>query len=141
VPASELNIIVPTNFKLERARYYSRPCALIYGVSLLVIAFLCFMGFAWFTTKLLLTLDSSHGYPAIGLLLGFVLARLLAFLYNRHLKCNLCHGTVLDENRCQKHAKATRLPGLSYPAATVIKVICTGGFRCMYCGTLYRLKK
>jgi hypothetical protein len=133
--------MVPTNFKLERARYYSRPHAVIYGVSLLVIAFLCFIGFAWFTTWLLFTGDISHGYPALGLLLGFGLARLLAFLNNRHLKCNLCHGTVLDANRCQKHAKATRMPGLSYPAATVVKVICTGGFRCMYCGTLYRLKK
>lgn len=141
VPASEVHVPVTTNPKLERARYYPRPGLVVYGASLLVAAFVCFMGFAWFTTELLLSGERLHGYAALVSFLGFGLARLLAFLNNRHLNCNLCHGTILHEKRCRKHAKANRIPGLSHRAATVVKVLCSGGFRCMYCGTLYRLKK
>jgi len=141
VPASEVHVPVTTNPKHERARFFPRPRAAVYGASLLVIAFLCFMGFAWFTTGLVFSGDRTHGYAALALFLGFGLARLLAFLNNRHLNCTLCHGTILHEKRCRKHAKATRIPGLSHRAATVVKVLSTGGFRCMYCGTLYRIKK
>jgi len=99
------------------------------------------MGFAWLTTELLLSGERTHGYAALASFIGFRLARLLAFLNNRHLNCHLCKGTILHEKRCRKHANANRIPGLSHRAATFVKVLSTGGFRCMYCGTLYRTKK
>ncbi len=141
VPASEVRVPASESSKLERARYHPRSGAVAYGAALLFVAFICFMGFSWFTGELLLSGDPTHGYAALSLLVGFGLARLLAFLNNRHLHCNLCHGTILHEKRCRKHASATRIPGLSHRAATVVRVLCTGGFRCMYCGTLYRMKK
>lgn len=114
---------------------------MVYGALLLFTAFVAFIGFAWFAGELLLTGERMCGFLALGSLGVFGSARVLAFLNNRHLTCTLCHGTLLHEKRCRKHAGATRIPGLSYRAATVVKTLFTGGFRCMYCGTHYRLKK
>ncbi len=132
-------IAVPA--RQRRARHYPRAWSVVWGAFLLLLAFLSFLGFAWFTGKLLLTGDRLSGFIALGLLTVFAGARLLAFLNNRHLSCKLCHGPLLRERRCRMHPKATRIPGLSYRAATVVAALFTGGFRCMYCGTPYRIKK
>jgi len=141
VPASSVQVPVPAPARTRRSRHHPRSLAIACGACLLFLAFACFIGFAWFTGELILSGDRSHGILALSLLAGFGLARLLAFLNNRHLSCTLCHGTLLHEKRCRKHADATRIPGLSYRAATALRVLCTGSFRCMYCGTPYRLKK
>lgn len=127
--------------RVRRSRHHPRSLSIIYGSCLLLLAFVCFMGFVWFTGTLLISGDRSSGIVALSLFAGFGLSRLLAFLNNRQLSCTLCHGTILHEKRCRKHADATRIPGLSYRAATATSVVCTGSFRCMYCGTPYRLKK
>lgn len=127
--------------KVRRTRMYSSPVRLVLGSLLLMVAFVAFLGFVWCAGKLLLNGDRTDGYLALGLLALFGSCRLLAFLNNEKLQCSLCHGTVLHEKRCRKHADAVRIPGLSYRAATVASVLCTAGFRCMYCGTTYRLKK
>lgn len=114
---------------------------MLYGSALLLLAFIAFAAFAWFAGELLLTGERAWGYRALGSLAVFGLARVLAFLNNRHLTCTLCHGTLLHEKRCRKHADATRIPGLSHRAATVLSTLCTSTFRCMYCGTPYRLRK
>jgi hypothetical protein len=127
--------------KVRRTRVHPTPFRIVWGALLLFIAFLAFLSFAWFTGELLLKGDRADGYIALGSLGLFGLCRLFAFLNNEKLHCTLCHGTVLHEKRCRKHADAVRIPGLSHRAATVASVLCTGGFRCMYCGTPYRLKK
>jgi hypothetical protein len=141
VPAASVQVPIAEPAKGRRSRHHPRSLAVAYGAFLLFFAFACFIGFAWFTAKLLLTADRTDGILALSLLAGFGIARLLAFLNNRHLSCTLCHGTILHEKRCRKHANANCIPGLSYRAATVASVLCTGNFRCMYCGTPYRLKK
>jgi hypothetical protein len=127
--------------KVRRTRVFPQPLRLVLGACLLGLAFISFLSFAWFTGELLLTGERSAGFLALGCLVLFGLCRLLAFLNNEKLHCNLCHGTVLHEKRCRKHASATRIPGLSHRAATVASILTTGQFRCMYCGTSYQLKK
>ena len=113
---------------------------MVWGAFLLLLAFAGFVGFLWLGGQLLLTGDRTHGFFALGSLAVFLLARVGAFLNNRYLMCTLCHGPLLHEKSCRKHAEATRIPGLSYRASTVVRVLCTGGYRCMYCGSSYRLR-
>jgi hypothetical protein len=134
-------LTAPPPPRARRARRHPRAGAVLFGSCALFVAFIAFMGFAWKTGEMLLTGDRQHGLWALGLLAVFGFARLLAFVNNDALTCSLCHGTILHEKRCRKHAEATRIPGLSHRAATVVAVLCTGSFRCMYCGTPYRLKK
>lgn len=125
----------------RRARHHPRAWSVVYGAFLLLLAFAGFLGFAWFGGSLLLTGNRLFGLLALGHLTVFGGARLLAFLNNRQLSCTLCHGPLLHEKRCRMHPEATRIPGLSHRAATVVATLFTGGFRCMYCGTPYRIKK
>lgn len=141
VPAASVQIPASEPQKVRRSRHHPRSFSVVCGALLLFLAFACFIGFTWFSAKLLLTGDRFFGILALSLLAGFGFARLLAYFNNRHLSCSLCHGTILHEKRCRKHANASRFPGLSYRAATATSVLCTGNFRCMYCGTPYRLKK
>jgi hypothetical protein len=140
-PCASGSVVAPSPARQRRSRYHPRSSAVILGSLLLCLAFVCFLAFAWSAAGLLLTGDRSRGWLSLAFLAGFGLARLLAFLNNRHLACTLCHGTLLHEKRCRKHPDATRIPGLSYRAATVLKTLCTGTFSCMYCGTPFRLKK
>jgi uncharacterized protein YbaR (Trm112 family) len=105
------------------------------------IAILGGLVFAWGVIQLLRTEDRQFGLFALVGLGTCVVARLWAFILARSLVCPLCHGTVVHEKRCQKHAAAQRLPLLSYSATVATSVIFRGSFCCMYCGTAYRLKK
>jgi hypothetical protein len=71
----------------------------------------------------------------------FALAKAFAFPLSRGLNCSLCHGGLMQSRRCQKHARAFRLPLLTHRASAVISLLTTGRFRCMYCGTPYRLRR
>ena len=114
---------------------------MVYGSLLLMLAFVSFLAFAWFAIELLITNERIKGFYSLVALAIYGMARLMAFVHNRHLFCTLCHGTLLHDKSCRKHVDAVRIPGFSHRAATVVSALCTGGFRCMYCGTPYRLRK
>lgn len=82
-----------------------------------------------------------YGHLALIGLAAFAVARAFVFGLSRSLVCPLCHGTVMHEKRCQKHGQAARWSFLSYRATAAASVLCHFAFRCMYCGTAYRLKK
>lgn len=82
-----------------------------------------------------------YGWLALGGLVVFTLMRALGFFLGQRLHCTLCHGTVLHEKRCHKHAEAFRIAPLSYRSSAVVSILGSGSFRCMYCGTPYRLRK
>jgi hypothetical protein len=83
----------------------------------------------------------ASGVLALSGLLVMAGCRLAAFGLSRSLRCALCHNPVMSEKRCQKHRDARRLPLLSHRAWAVACVLATGTFRCIYCGTPYRLRK
>lgn|GEM_PF-706767 len=56
-------------------------------------------------------------------------------------KCPLCHGTPLHSRSCPKHRLADRWRPFTHRATTVLRILTTLSFRCMYCGTPFRLFK
>ena len=97
--------------------------------------------FGYFFVKLMLTREAELGYYALGFLGLFVTLRLVAFVKAHHLNCPLCHGTVLQANTCHKHRDAHRIPVIGYVWTAILDVLLKAHFRCMYCGTPYRLRK
>ena len=125
----------------RRARTFHRS-ARAYAVSvMLLLACVLFAGFVVLGVLMFARADRSMGVLSLACLGGFGVARLLAFVWSRGLACPLCHGTILAEKRCHKHSDAVKLPLLSHKASVVLGILFTLGFRCMYCGTAYRLWK
>jgi hypothetical protein len=127
--------------RVRRARGYHRPRRLLLVALLLVLAFAGAVGFIWGVAAMLLTDVRDWGWLALAGLGVFVLARIAVFVLASALSCPLCHGTVMHEKRCRKHEDAFRLGPLSYRASAVLSLLFTGSFRCMYCGTLWRLRR
>lgn len=123
----------------RRARHFPRSGRLLLVALLLFMALAGFAGFVAGVVALAMTQNRFWGWPALGGLAVFAVARFLAFLLSEALTCPLCHGTVMRERSCRKHDDAFRLRPLSYRASAVLSVLTRGTFRCMYCGTLWRL--
>lgn len=127
--------------KTRRARHHPRPGRVVSVSLLLMLSWLGLGTFAAYAFSLWRTGDSLAGWLALGGLVIFTLGRVSSFILGRHLNCTLCHGPVLHEKRCHKHAEAFKIAPLSYRTSAVASILSTGSFRCMYCGTPYRLKK
>ena len=56
-------------------------------------------------------------------------------------KCPLCHGPPLHSRFCRKHRLADRWPPFTQRATVVLRILTSLTFRCMYCGTPFRLFK
>ncbi len=108
---------------------------------LLLLAYVGIAAFAVSVVQLFWLDDKQYGIHALVGLGVFVTCRLTAFVLARSLTCPLCHGTVMHEKRCRKHAEAFRIPTLTYRFSAVLSILLTWGFRCMYCGTQYRLRR
>lgn len=65
----------------------------------------------------------------------------ISFLRRRHVICPLCKGTPLVSSRAHVHAKATRIFPLDYGTSTMVTLLFTQTFRCMYCGAHFDLLK
>ena len=65
-----------------------------------------------------------------------------ALLVSLTVKCPLCHGYPLHSRHgCHKHRLASRWFPLTHRATVVLRILTTFSFRCMYCGTPFRLFK
>lgn len=127
--------------RIRRSRAYHRPVKLWFASLLLLIAFLSIAAFGALAVTMAVTGDRLFGAMSLVGLGGFVIARGAAFILSQRLHCPLCHGAVLSEKRCRKHAAAVRIPLMSYRAMVVLSALCTLAFRCMYCGTRFRLRR
>ena len=127
--------------RIRRPRHFPRPGTAVVTALLLTLAFAALVGFAVCGLKMWMTQQAEWGRYALACMGGFVILRLWAAWNTHRLKCPLCHGMVLHENRCRKHREAKKLPLLGYRASAVVSLLCTGLFSCMYCGTVFRLKK
>ena len=125
----------------RRARSYHRPGRLLLVAFLLLLAFVGFVAFGVGIVQMMRSDDPQWGWLALGGVGLFTLTRIAVFFLSSTLTCPLCHGTVMHERRCRKHEKAFRLKPLSYRASAVIALLTTATFRCMYCGTAYRLRR
>ena len=127
--------------RVRKARHFPRSLKLYFGAMCLFLSGMALLGFAWQLGLLIWSGERAHGFWAIGLFAFFLVARLMATVISHQLHCPLCHGTVMHERSCRKHAEAVKLPGLTYRATMVVQALFTFHFSCMYCGTPYRLKK
>jgi hypothetical protein len=127
--------------RVRRSRHHPRSGRLLVVSSLLLLSWLGLGLFLGYAISLWRTGTSLHGWLALAGLFLFAFGRVLSFILSRHLNCTLCHGPVLHEKRCHKHPDAYRVAPLSYRSSTVVSMLSKGVFRCMYCGTPYRLKK
>lgn len=127
--------------RTRRARSYPRPARAFVASLLLWLGILIAVLFVSAVGALFKTGDKVYGFCALAALAAFVIVRLLVFVLTRTLVCPLCLGTVLDEKHCQKHGSVRRLPLLTHRTSTATSILLRWAFRCMYCGTDYRLKK
>ncbi len=126
---------------MRRPRGFHRPGRLVVVALLLLVAMGGFATFGFGVVEMMHLGEPTWGWVALGGMAVFALARLGVFLLSRSLTCPLCHGPVMQERRCRKHADAFRLWPLSYRASAVLALLCTAAFRCMYCGTGFRMRK
>jgi hypothetical protein len=127
--------------RTRRARGYHRPGRLLIVALLLALSYLSLFAVAGGLAGMVMTGAKSWGWLGLAGLGIFVLARFSVFMLSSALNCPLCHGPVMHERRCRKHEHAFRLWPLSYRASAVVSLIFTAGFRCMYCGTAWRLRR
>jgi hypothetical protein len=66
---------------------------------------------------------------------------LIAYFKRRQTMCPLCKGTPLIESGALLHDRARRIPFLPHGSSSVLHILFTQKFRCMYCGTDYDLLK
>lgn len=127
--------------RVRAARHFPRAGRLLGVALLLALSWTGLVLFVGAGLQLWRTDDSLWGWLALGGLGLIVLGRSMAFLLGGALHCSLCHGPVLHEKKCRKHADAFRLAPLSHRTSAALSLLLTGLFRCMYCGTAYRMKK
>jgi hypothetical protein len=112
---------------------------LILIVLLSVITYISLPATLYFTLRLVTDPGQRWDSWAIGSLIAFVSSLVLGIILSTLTKCSLCHGTPLLARKCRKHTIANKLPFLSYRASSVLHLLFTGKFRCMYCSTPFRL--
>lgn len=127
--------------RVRRPRTFKRPVLLWFTALLFLISFMALIAFVVCGALMFLDHNRQMGLYALGAFALMVIARLAAAINSRRLHCHLCHGTVLHEKTCRKHDSVRRLPLFGYRSLVVLSTIFTGGFTCMYCGSLFRLKK
>ena len=127
--------------RVRRARPFRRPARLWFTALLFLCSYAAMVAFVVFAAGMAINGDRTRGVIALGCLAGFVLLRVLAAWNASVLTCPLCHGGVLQEKCCRKHANAKRLPFFGYRALVVLSTVFTTRFTCMYCGSPFRLKQ
>lgn len=125
--------------RARRARHFPRSGRLLLVALLLMLSGVGLLAFLAGVVGLGLTQLPLWGWLALGGIGLFAFTRSLVFILADALTCPLCHGTVMKLRNCRKHDQAFRLWPLSHRASAVLSLLLTFGFRCMYCGTPYRL--
>jgi hypothetical protein len=77
--------------------------------------------------------DTGLAWFGLGMLLLAGLVVLLQWLVSNRANCPLCMTPVLANKSCMKHRHAKTLLG-SHRLRVAVSLLCTGRFRCPYCG-------
>ena len=127
--------------RVRRPRSFRRPLLLWVTALFFFVSFAALVTFIVCGALMFLGDDRQMGIYALAAFGVMVAARLAASLNSHRLHCQLCHGTVLHEKTCRKHVSVGRVPLLGYRSLVVLGILFTGTFNCMYCGSLFKLKK
>jgi hypothetical protein len=141
-PVEAVPAVSNTNWEdRQRGRSHPRSLRILVGCVLI--------GLSWVSLiYTIVTLGLRHLHPGerwndapvIGLVV-FAVTFFGSLIAGGSLKCPLCHGPVLHSRHCRKHRLANHLPPFTYRATLVLRVLFSLSFRCMYCGTPFRLFK
>lgn len=125
----------------QRPRSFSGSFTLFCGAVSFLSLWLCIAG--GLLSILMLLLESAGPWKAIALvsLLGLAASLAVSLIISLNTRCPLCHGPPLHNRRCRKHRLAQKWPLLTRRATVVLSILFTLHFRCMYCGTPFRLFK
>lgn len=94
------------------------------------------------TLVLYLTAPSQTGMKMlVGTVVFFFIASIASFLKRRNVLCPLCKGTPLVNSRARAHPKAFRVFPLDYGTSSMLSLLFTQTFRCLYCGAKFDLLK
>lgn len=66
---------------------------------------------------------------------------LIAYFKRRTVHCPLCKGTPLVNSGALPHMRARRMHPFNHGISSVLSILATQKFRCMYCGSDYDLLK
>jgi hypothetical protein len=134
----------------QRARPFHQPGKLVVGVVLdlacKAMALWVLASLAVFVFRLERLSDWSEGdrfwgaMAGVGMV-GYVVLAGVRYHHGRHTLCPLCRGPVFHVQRSVKSRGATKIPGLDYRTSIVLSLFLVGRYRCMYCGTPFRLKR
>lgn len=134
----------------QRARAYPQPGRLVLGVLLdLSCKISALTGLVALVMFVLNKPQQEQPSPALSFWGSVLVVSVLAyfvfaawrFFHARHTLCSLCRGPVFHSQKSAKSREATKYPGLSYGSSIALSLVFTGRYRCMYCGTPFRLKK
>lgn len=125
----------------QRARRWKTPAPLIVAVLFNAGMWGCLGWMIYAGVRAWLDGRDAWATTIVVALSGFVVCLVASLLAGATVKCPLCHGTPLLGRGCRMHRLAHRIPGLGYRATAVLRILFLRVFRCMYCGTPYRLRK
>lgn len=134
----------------QRARAHPQPGRLVLGVLLDLSCKISALTGVVALVKFLLMRPSLEalspeasfwGSVLVVCVLAYFVFALWRFFHARKTLCSLCRGSVFHAQKSVKSRDATKFPGLSYGGSVALSLVCTGRYRCMYCGTPFRLKK
>lgn len=125
----------------QRSRSFPRSIEMVFGALSIVVLWLSLPAVILGLVMHTLGQPGAWGGLAVWALVVFVVSLICTLSVSLTTHCPLCHGTPLHSRRCPKHRLATLWPPLTHRATTVLRVLTSLSFRCMYCGTPFRLFK
>jgi len=125
----------------QRSRSTPHSAALLCGALSTLLLWLSVPALLGSLTLQLLARPGPWGAASVVSLILLVLSLVVSLGLSLTSKCPLCHGTPLHSRACPKHRLASRWPLLTHRATVVLSILTTLSFRCMYCGTPFRLFK
>jgi hypothetical protein len=131
--------------KYRHARSFSRPGRLFEAMILGLFMFVTILstpvllGFLIFLDNE--TAQRNVGIGLLACLVVMVLSRVWLYWLGRRTHCQLCSGHLFHNKGCRPHSKAAKYPGFTYVGSMILDLFLRLSFRCMYCGTSFRIFK
>ena len=125
--------------RTQKPRVWRGQGRLIVNALLALTTYLALPATLYFTARLVMEPGAGWERWALGSLVALLGSLVVGIVLSAMTKCALCHGTPLLGKSCRKHQLANKLPLLTYRASTILHLLFTGRFRCMFCSTPFRL--
>lgn len=113
----------------------------IWAQILAVVNFACGVAVLTSIPILLLYPSQKNIKVLVACMASYMLTAMVSFLKRRKVLCPLCKGTPLVSSQAEIHPRASRIFPLDYGTSTLLTLIASQTFRCMYCASRFDLLK